>query len=388
MANAWCINAIWFDWTYLRTLQNLDSSNIGVGVAYTAPNPLDDKRFDYIKYTDKCWCTCCLTTDNEILIYATQWVIKNLTLTNDDTNEVVNVKWTEVFWSNRAKTIVRYKTTWYPTSPTDWTLAVESTVKNQYATNWFNVSWLEDLTTYYFSVFAVDSLGTMINVQSKTVVPDFERKPTANTVSYIPMMDDLLDHWPNSLTVTNSNSVSLVANVDWATKKVWYFWWAKRYLSFPNTSNMSWAWTILCRINTDTNEQQWIFTQGTPSANRCLHCWVSETSRWMVLAFYSNDMDSWNTAMCDWNWHLIAFTYNWWWSTKIYVDAVLLKSWSLTGLSTWNNTWYIWRYAASTSSTEYEFTWYMSRHIIENKERTQAELTAYYNKTKWKFSIA
>ena len=60
MANAGCINAIWFDWTYLRTLQCLDSSNIGVGVQYTAPNPLDDKRFDYITYTDKCWYQCCL----------------------------------------------------------------------------------------------------------------------------------------------------------------------------------------------------------------------------------------------------------------------------------------------------------------------------------------
>lgn len=185
MANAWCINAIWFDWCFIQTLQNLDSACIWVWVQFTAPNPLDDKRFDYIKYTDKCWNTCCLTWENEILIYATNWTIKNLTLTNDDANEVVNVKRNDIFWSNWKKTVVRYKTWWYPTSITDWTLAVEELVQNQYQSSWYNVSWLSDWTTYYFTAFAVAQDDTIIVVQSESITPEFLVPSTYKAVQYI-----------------------------------------------------------------------------------------------------------------------------------------------------------------------------------------------------------
>ena len=173
MAVAWCINAYDCSWCLIRTLECLQSSNIGVGVQYCAPNPLDDKRLDYIKYTDKCWCVQCLSWENEILIYATNGVIKNLTLTNDDVNEKVVVKWNDLFGSNWKKTVVRYKTWWYPTSITDWTLAVEELTMNQYSSTWYSVSWLSDSTTYYFSVFAVDLDDTIIDVQTKSITTDF-----------------------------------------------------------------------------------------------------------------------------------------------------------------------------------------------------------------------
>ena len=173
MANAWCINAYNCDWCLIQTLWTLDSANIWVWVQVCVPDPLDDKRLDYIKYTDKCWNTCCLTWENEILIYATQWVIKNFTLTNDDANEVVNVKRNDIFWSNWKKTVVRYKIWSFPTSITDWTLAVEETTMNQYSSTWYNVSWLSDWTTYYFSAFAVAQDDTIIVVQTNSITPEF-----------------------------------------------------------------------------------------------------------------------------------------------------------------------------------------------------------------------
>ena len=185
MANAWCINAIWFDWCFIQTLQQLDSACIWVWVQYTAPNPLDDKRFDYIKYTDKCWNTCCLTWENEILIYATNWTLKNLTLTNDADNEFVNVKRTDVFWSNWKKTVVRYKTWWYPSSASDWTLAVEELTQNQYSSSWFNVSWLDSWTTYYFSVFAIAQDDSTITVLSKNITPEYWIPAEYQEVEYI-----------------------------------------------------------------------------------------------------------------------------------------------------------------------------------------------------------
>lgn len=218
MANAGCINAIWFDWTYLRTLDTLDSANIGVGVQYCIPAPLDDKRLDYIKYTDKCGCTCCITGENEILVYATNWVIKNFTLTNDDDNEVVNVKWTDLFWSNWKKTIVRYKTWSYPTNISDWTLAVQETIQNQYSVNWYNVSWLADWTTYYFTAFAVDSNNNVIASQNKTVTTNFFRaKYQAVEYIYSSTYWPMIDTWftPN----TNSK-------MQFKVMPLWTFGWS------------------------------------------------------------------------------------------------------------------------------------------------------------------
>lgn len=197
-------------------------------------------------------------------------------------------------------------------------------------------------------------------------------KPWTNTVIYLPMKTDLLDHWPNSIAITNTNSVSIS---NWA----WYFWWASRRLSFTNPTNMSGSWTISTWFKTSSNAQQWIFTQWTWAINKCLHCGYSETSRWLVLAFYSNDMDSWSTSWTDWNWHHVAFTYNGWWSTIIYLDWAVLKSWSLSSLATWNNTGVIWDYAASTGNT---FNGYMSEFIIESVVRTASDIQKYYNQTK------
>jgi len=212
MANAWCINAYNCDWCLIQTLWTLDSANIWVWVQFCAPDPLDDKRLDYIKYTDKCWNTCCITWENELLIYATQWVIKNLTLTNDDANEVVNVKRTDLFWSNRKKTVVRYKTWWYPTSITDWTLAVEELVQNQYQSSWYNVSWLSDWTTYYFTAFAVAQDDTIIVVQSWSITPDFRRSSRR--------LDTTTQNW--QFDIWNTTNYWLCLSEDWQYLYVWY----------------------------------------------------------------------------------------------------------------------------------------------------------------------
>lgn len=277
MANAWCINAIWYDWCFIQTLQNLDSACIWVWVQFTAPNPLDDKRFDYIKYTDKCWNTCCLTWENEILIYATQWTLKNLTLTNDDTNEVVNVKRTDVFWSNWKKTVVRYKTWWYPTSITDWTLAVEELVQNQYSSSWYNVSWLSDATTYYFSVFAVAQDDTIIVVQTKNITTDF-------VFAWYQQVEYIQSSWTNSTswqyintwiiptpanttvklrTTPTSSSYSVYLCAVLTADNNWYYYWlsftANRRHCWRWTNWWSWQWYPIVDFSYSRNRWSWIY---------------------------------------------------------------------------------------------------------------------------------
>lgn len=381
MANAGCINAIWFDWCFIRTLQCLDSSNIGVGVQYTAPNPLDDKRFDYITYTDKCWCQCCLTDENEILIYATQWVIKNLTLTNDDTNERVIVKWTDLFGSNRAKTVVRYKTWSYPSSPTDWTLAVEETTQNQYQTNWYWVSWLTDWTTYYFSVFALDWDGTTINVQSSSIKPDYKWKPWANTLSYFPLRTDFVDvKWARTLSPYN-------VSISW-----WYAVLSQATSRLPLSSGISWtSITAMCWFYYQQYNTTWswssIFVRNWWDYHHLLISW--NQNDWIALWrvwYYNKDVSPKfqysNMNLTPWNWYHLVITKNWS-NEKIYVNSNLVLD---------NNYWFnnssypisiIWNY--NSSGWQQWAIGKMCEVIFETWNWTQADITKYFNKTKSEF---
>ena len=294
MANAWCINAIWFDWTYLRTLDTLDSANIGVGVQYCIPAPLDDKRLDYIKYTDKCGCTCCITGENEILVYATNWVIKNFTLTNNDTNEVVNVKWNELFGSNRAYTMVRYKTWSYPTSITDWTLAVKETTQNQYSVSWYNVSWLTDWTTYYFTAFAVSQDGTTINMQSSSITTNF-------FLSKYQLLEYIQSNSTWSWTSSTWQYINTGVAVNNKMKVVFKLWnWLNAWTSSNDAFSADTNWT--------TN---WFG----------LIAWYYNFYQWITCAHNFN----------DWNIHTWEFSQQW-----LYKDWTLLTT-PATYTFTWPN---------------------------------------------------
>jgi len=302
MANAWCINAYNCDWCLIQTLWTLDSANIWVWVQFCAPDPLDDKRLDYIKYTDKCWNTCCLSWENEILIYATQWTLKNLTLTNDDTNEVVNVKRTDVFWSNRKKTVVRYKTWWYPTSITDWTLAVEELVQNQYQSSWYNVSWLSDATTYYFSVFAVAQDDTIIVVQSSNITTDFFLWKY-QAVEYIQ------SSWTQRIN-------TWIAPND---AKFWILW------KFRITTIATSVLIDLSNTTSTDNKRYWFQFNGWNSKPQW--SWIMYQQRWE---------DNWTIdASTDYE-----FSYNYNWNASFTINW-MTKTW----ISVWSNiqmpSWYI-----------------------------------------------
>ena len=373
MAVAWCINAYDCNGCLIQTLQNLDSACIGVGVQYTAPNPLDDKRIDYIKYTDKCGCTCCLSAENEILIYATNGVIKNLTLTNDDVNEAIKIKWNDIFWSNRAKTIVRYKTGSAPVSITDGTLAVEETTKNQYSSTPFSLTGVLDETTYYISAFAVDWDGTIINVQSSSVTTDF-LKPIdllSNIVAYYSMQWNLNDeswHWYNLSTLTwsytwwtNYNTVS-----NWV--------WSNTSITYQSTASI----TLSSRINLTT----------TSGAVICLWDNAIQPQWWMQLR------SDWDTYVVVWwnaynttpvsipSWfHMISAVFNYSAHTlKFYLDWVLKQTVSIP--SWWirsSSRILIW----SNSSTNLrKITWKLWITFMTQNAMSDAQVLAFYNKSK------
>lgn len=380
MANAWCINAYNCDWCLIQTLWTLDSANIWVWVQVCVPDPLDDKRLDYIKYTDKCWNTCCITWENELLIYATQWVIKNLTLTNNDTNEVVNVKRTDIFWSNRKKTVVRYKTWWYPTSITDWTLAVEELVQNQYQSSWYNVSWLSDWTTYYFSAFAVAQDDTIIDMQSSSITTSFDWSPTSNTVAYYKLDS------ANTVNDLSSNNYTLT-NLNWTV--FWNYQWVScaYFNNSPSWDTNVWLYTTAFWIQ--TNMTVWLrFYQishaNTWSAQFQFWTW----SRWYVLWTWINTawevclwaraspesiVSVWNQYL--WARHRMCMTKSWT-NCTLFIDNVQITTLSFS--RSVPNRFNIWAQPTDAS----DLYWYLSRVIVENVARTQQNRTDYYNRTK------
>ena len=388
MAVAWCINAYDCSWNLIRTLEQLQSSNIGVWVQYTAPNPLDDKKINYIKYTDKCGYTCTLSWENEILIYSTNWVIKNLSLTNDDTNEKVIVKWNDIFWSNWLKTVVRYKTGSAPTSLTDWTLAVEETTKNQYATNGYWVSWLSDDTTYYFSVFGVDTDGTVINVQSRSIKTDFGRKPNENTLAYYKFEWNANDYSWNGLNLSSYWNVSYTT-LNW--KQVVHVQWS----STGNSTKLI-SWTITkstipstFAIWVQTNSTSWQYANKYSLINffatnpQFSRLWIgtlqwNQSWKYKIWKWFENMDETWvSPYINDWKFHLLVATIS---STEcnLYVDWTKVYTWNWT--TNWTFTWnfIVWW----NDDNYYWFNWYIWETIWEDVIWDNDFQQKYYNKTK------
>lgn len=210
-------------------------------------------------------------------------------------------------------------------------------------------------------------------------------KPNENTILFLPMEKDLLDHWPNNLSITNNGNVELAEDIDGAKIKVWKFSWWNRYLSFTNITDMSWAWTVCLWAKVANSANKWMYTQWTTNTNTWLHLWYSEDSRGLVIGFHWNDVDSRDNSARDNRWHLFTFTYNWWWRNRAYVDWAMIINWTKTGFRAGANVWRIWTYLSDFS--RFPFDWYMSNFILESRERDIEEIQKIRNIYKKYFSL-
>jgi len=125
-------------------------------------------------------------------------------------NGKLTVKWTDpaativedgITRSTWASTKVVYKEGSYPQSPEDGTLAVNSTTRNAYSSNGFQITGLTNGKTYYISIFPVSTDGAVNtnSVNRITGVPN--RIPIAN----IPVQSGSLTYDGNSKTPSWSN---------------------------------------------------------------------------------------------------------------------------------------------------------------------------------------
>jgi hypothetical protein len=197
--------------------------------------------------------------------------------------------------------------------------------------------------------------------------------PWSNTLLYLPMTDDLLDHSWKSVTVTN-NGVSISS---WT----WYFngsW----YLSIPTADNILWnVFTI-----------SWYWKVSARPTYSAIFATRNSTSWWLTVQYEWTHLFA-STATN--NWDLIAvgniFTKNNVWENYVLVRKVtnweLYKNWVKVWTATswnWNiiQSWsasFIWRNGADSATN---ITWYIGQFIIENRAWTAQEVSDYYNQTK------
>jgi hypothetical protein len=206
----------------------------------------------------------------------------------------------------------------------------------------------------------------------------WEWKPWANTLVYIPMEADLIDHSWKGVSVTNNN-VSIVSNQ--ASIWVWYFNW-NWYLSIPKGSNILWniftiswygkisGWPTYSAIFWTVNSSYW---------------WLTVQYEWTAL-YASSAVNSWDligditvfTKNNVWEHYVLVRNLTNWELYKNWVKVWTSTSWNWNIVQNWNAS-YIGRNWASSQAN---ITWYLSNFIIESTARTADEILAYYNQTK------
>lgn len=244
-----------------------------------------------------------------------------------------------------------------------------------------NNTWLVTcVTPWECTITITDS----INGYNTTVSVVQKRQPTENTMLYIPLDTDLIDHWPNSISLS-TNSVSIST---WIVTKRWVWNFTNnQIISWTNIDNMAHDFTISMYMKW-TSTSEWFFWQWSASTNRWLHFHFS-TSRWLYLWFYYNDYDSWigSWTINDWNRHQIWCTYN----ASTYLVSLYIdwqKIWSKTLSSwfyAWNNTFNIWK--SVFSNADY-VNWYMAEIVIENAIWDDNTFSSYHNNMKKRFDLS
>lgn len=220
------------------------------------------------------------------------------------------------------------------------------------------------------------------------------REPNANTVAYWPL---------NSTTTVNDQSWNWYnltqhswwfTTIDWVSCFYTNAWSWSGYLDLTSASLIpTWdaARTILFWIRST-----W-YSSSRPTY--CFNYWWSDQETWFnvfISATTRRSLSTNNTTITWWNTQfntrqLIVATSSW--NTfYLYVDWAHKQTATTTqynintsAVSSWLPLVLMRRWGSYTNT---QSDWYLSEVIIENRQRSDAEITAYYNHTKWNYWIS
>jgi len=207
-------------------------------------------------------------------------------------------------------------------------------------------------------------------------------QPWANTLLYLPLENDTLDHsWGTAYNPTWSITFTTLSS--W--KKVGYINW-NNFLLNSDFPSLKMDMTVSFWINPTSQkwEYQPAFWQYKAFSNYNIwaFCRAGESS-WTNFYFWTFSADTWNINLSWWN--LITITYTSSWTVIVY------KNWTQVATRNspynWWNWYQIWgRYDTGSSRTQ--LTAYMSEIFVENRVRTAQEVADYYNQTKANYWIS
>lgn len=215
--------------------------------------------------------------------------------------------------------------------------------------------------------------------------------PWSNTVAYLPLKTSAANLWTYTWTF---------APTTW-TITYWEYWW----INCAYLQNSFLLWSKTQNLWTTLTISMWL-----------QYTWSSTTYGLASSAYWSSDGKSsywWRLAKGSSPTKYVFMTSNWasstnnsvvstttpnksawyhllvvqsWWNCSVYVNWIKEWTWalSLTSQDAYPCIWWTAVYYWSTLNTD-KFYWYLSEAIIEDKARTQEEITSYFNSTKWDY---
>jgi len=218
-------------------------------------------------------------------------------------------------------------------------------------------------------------------------------KPWANTIAYYPLETSWASWiWWTALTTTW---------VTYATETTW-----KKYAVFSWTiTNNGWKWATVAVSDYWYNltHSFWAKTTGNwtasgigsnrwdflrlESGNKSVYwcsCWFKGDGQVMSYADGTSSETTWYAIPLDNTRHHYCMTYTSS-ATNLYFDGVLIKTAGGGSSTRYSWTMYIWN---NSAAYYYWYNWGLSELITENVARTQAEITEYFNLTKWNYWVS
>lgn len=210
-------------------------------------------------------------------------------------------------------------------------------------------------------------------------IPPFT--PWENTVAYYKLIENWTDfswkwnnlssNWtPVYTTVWNATYASLNSTASGNFLYTDSATWVPQWTSDRTVSCWfyKWSWTK----STDAT----IFMLWNAASNQMFNVFIDRNARTLWISQYGSGQWGMYT-FTDNTWYHIVVTYSWT-TWTVYVNWTNIGTWNYTIWTSWNKIYLMqWSWDSSTYCV-----WNLSEVIIENKARTAAEISTYYNKSK------
>jgi len=231
-----------------------------------------------------------------------------------------------------------------------------------------------DETTYYFSAFALDTNGNILDTQTLSITTDFWWHVSANTLLYLKLEEDVTDR---SLTPKSISSSSIsYTTVGWVkSAHVWSSWWISVTTSqFISASESKATCSFLYYVSSttiNTRRVMFEFRNPTSSFSALIDANQSNIIWWYVRQWLSAQNEWWK-----WIHIVITWDVNW---INLYKDGVLQSSiaWSSTPRRSWTLTDYNVQNIMKSRDNTYWLQWNMRELIMENKVRSSDDVAKY-----------